>query len=234
MNPHVTQVQAPLARLPISEAGDCRPPTSGVQARLLELGEQSLYRLDDFAVGLTPGAIKRLLTAASAALPPQLRLDFLSHVRARIPRQGLSWPHRSKNASAARAGASASPGCPILDNNCASAVRDEANVYPSLDPNDRYALASSLTTLAQLLSRMGRPGEAEAPARAALAFFERWGHDIPVTLPRNASSDVRRCLQGAIAEGRAALGRRLPIYRAWGQADREIIESIERLLAEFK
>ena len=102
------------------------------------------------------------------------------------------------------------------------------------DPNDGYALASSRTTLAQLLSRMGRPGEAEAPARAALALFERWGHDNPSYAAAECELGRAKVLQGAIAEGRAVLARCLPIYRAWGQADREIIESIERLLAEFK
>ena len=102
------------------------------------------------------------------------------------------------------------------------------------DPNDGYALASARTTQAQLLSRMGRPGEAEAPARAALALFERWGHDNPSYAAAECELGRAKVLQGAIAEGRAALARCLPIYRAWGQADREIIESIERLLAEFK
>jgi hypothetical protein len=41
-------------------------------------------------------------------------------------------------------------------------------------------------------------------------------------------------LQGAIAEGRAAFDRCLPIYRSWGQVDREIVKSIERLLAGSK
>ena len=102
------------------------------------------------------------------------------------------------------------------------------------DPNDGYALASARTTQAQLLSRMGRPGEAEAPARAALALFERWGHDNPSYAAAECELGRAKVLQGAIAEGRAALARCLPIYRAWGQADREIIESIERLLAEVK
>jgi tetratricopeptide (TPR) repeat protein len=102
------------------------------------------------------------------------------------------------------------------------------------DPNDGYALASARTTQAQLLSRMGRPGEAEAPARAALALFERWGHDNPSYAAAECELGRAKVLQGAIAEGRAALARCLPIYRAWGQADREIIESIERLLAEPK
>ena len=38
-----------------------------------------------------------------------------------------------------------------------------------------------------------------------------------------------RILQGAIAEGKAAFERCLPIYRAWGQVDREIVESIRAI-----
>ena len=101
-------------------------------------------------------------------------------------------------------------------------------------PNDGYALASSRTTLARLLSRMGRPGQAEAPARAALALFERWGRANPSYASAECELGRAKVLQGAIAEGRAALERCLPIYRAWGQADREIVESIERLLADSK
>ncbi len=102
------------------------------------------------------------------------------------------------------------------------------------DPNDGYALASARTTQAQLLSRMGRPEEAEAPARAALALFAQWGDDNPSYAAAECELGRAKVLQGAIAEGTAALARCLPIYRAWGQADREIIESIERLLAEVK
>ena len=101
-------------------------------------------------------------------------------------------------------------------------------------PNDGYALASSRTTLARMLSRMGRPGQAEAPARAALALFERWGRANPNYASAECELGRAKVLQGAVAEGRATLERCLPIFRAWGQGDREIVESIERLLADSK
>ena len=41
-------------------------------------------------------------------------------------------------------------------------------------------------------------------------------------------------LQGAIAEGRAASERCLLIYRSWGQVDRDIVRSIERLLPDAR
>ena len=77
---------------------------------------------------------------------------------------------------------------------------------------------------------MGRPEQAEPPLRAALVWFERWGRDHPSYADAECELGRARMLQGAIAEGKAAFERCLPIYRAWGQADREIVESIERLL----
>lgn len=100
------------------------------------------------------------------------------------------------------------------------------------DPNDGYALAFSRVLLARMLAGMGRPGQAEPPARAALAWFERWGRDHPSYADAECEVGRAQVLQGAIPEGRAALERCLPIYRAWGQADREVVRSLERLLAE--
>ena len=39
-------------------------------------------------------------------------------------------------------------------------------------------------------------------------------------------------LQGATPREGPTLERCLPVYRAWGQADREIVESLERLLGD--
>ena len=101
-------------------------------------------------------------------------------------------------------------------------------------PNDGYPLAFSRVLRARILVEMGRPDQAEAPLRAALVWFERWGRDHPSYADAECEWGRARMLQGAIAEGRAAFERCLPIYRAWGQADREIVESIERLLADSK
>ena len=100
------------------------------------------------------------------------------------------------------------------------------------DPNDGYALAFSRVLLARMLAGIGRPDQAEAPARAALTWFERWGRDHPSYADAECELGRAQVLQGVIPEGRAALERCLPIYRAWGQADREVVRSIERLLAE--
>jgi serine/threonine protein kinase/tetratricopeptide (TPR) repeat protein len=99
------------------------------------------------------------------------------------------------------------------------------------DPNDGYALAFSRVLLARMLGSTGRPDQAEPPARAALAWFERWGRDHPGYADAECEVGRAQVLQGAIPEGRATLERCLPIYRAWGLADREVVRSLERLLA---
>ncbi len=100
------------------------------------------------------------------------------------------------------------------------------------DPNDGYALAFSRVLLARMLASAGRPDQAEPPARAALAWFERWGRDHPGYADAECELGRAQVLQGAILEGRATLERCLPIDRAWGLADREVVGSLERLLAE--
>lgn len=111
------------------------------------------------------------------------------------------------------------------------AVRGAVSALEQMkDPNDGYALAFSRVLLARMLDTMGRPDQAERPARAALVWFERWGRDHPGYADAECELGRARVLQGAIPEGRVALERCLPIYRAWGQADREVVRSIERLL----
>ena len=101
-------------------------------------------------------------------------------------------------------------------------------------PNDGYALAFSRVLRARILVGMGHPDQAEPPLRAALVWFERWGRDHPSYADAECELGRARMVQGAVAEGKAAFERCLPIYKAWGQADREIVESIERLLADSK
>ena len=100
------------------------------------------------------------------------------------------------------------------------------------DPNDGHVLAYSRIVLARILSETGRPDAAEPAARAAAAWFERWGRSHPKFA--NAECEVGRAqvLQGRTAEGRATLERCLPIYRAWGHADPRSVQSLDRLLAD--
>ena len=101
------------------------------------------------------------------------------------------------------------------------------------DPNDGYALAFSRALLRTDAERDGaaRRGRASSTRR-------RWrgsnagAATIPVTPMRNASWDARRCFRARSPREEPTLERCLPIYRAWGQADREIVESIERLLVD--
>jgi serine/threonine-protein kinase len=99
------------------------------------------------------------------------------------------------------------------------------------DSNDGFALAFSRILLARVLTETGRPAEAEAPARAAMAWFERWGRNHPKYADAECEVGRAQMLQGHAAEGRALVAHCLPIYRPWGQADRHILESLERLLA---
>ena len=100
------------------------------------------------------------------------------------------------------------------------------------DPSDGHVLAYSRIVLARLLSETGRPDAAEPAARAAMAWFERWGPGHPQRA--NAECEVGRALvlQGRTAEGRATLERCLPIYRAWGHADPRSVQSLDRLLTD--
>jgi serine/threonine protein kinase/tetratricopeptide (TPR) repeat protein len=100
------------------------------------------------------------------------------------------------------------------------------------EPNDGYALALSRVLLARMLAGAGRADQAERPARAARAWFERWGRDHPGYADAECEVGRAQVLLGAIPEGRATLERCLPIYRAWGLADREVVGALERLLAE--
>jgi tetratricopeptide (TPR) repeat protein len=99
------------------------------------------------------------------------------------------------------------------------------------DSNAGYVLALSRAQFARILNEIGRPEDAEPVARAALAWFERWPSHPRLA---EAACEVGRSqvLQGKPAEGRATLEGCLPSYRAWGQADRDIVESLERVLAD--
>ena len=78
-----------------------------------------------------------------------------------------------------------------------------------------------------------RPTEGcRTPARAAVEWLERWGPSHPRHAEAACEMGRAQLLQGMTAEGRATLEQCLPVYRAWGQADREVVESLERLLTD--
>jgi tetratricopeptide (TPR) repeat protein len=100
------------------------------------------------------------------------------------------------------------------------------------DSTAGYVLALSRSLLARILNALGRPEKAEPAARAAIAWFERYGSAHPKYADAECQLGRAQVLQGQTAEGRTALERCLPIYRAWGLADRDDVASIERVLAE--
>ena len=97
---------------------------------------------------------------------------------------------------------------------------------------DGSVLAISRPLLARILNEIGRPKDAEPPARAAVEWLERWGPSDPRHAEAACEMGRAQLLQGMTVEGRATLEQCLPVYRAWGQADREVVETLERLLAD--
>ena len=100
------------------------------------------------------------------------------------------------------------------------------------DSGAGYVLALSRALLARILNAIGRPDDAMPVARAAAAWFERWGAGHPRYAEAACELGRAQVLQGMTADGRATLESCLPVYRVWGQADREVVESLEQLLAK--
>ncbi len=70
------------------------------------------------------------------------------------------------------------------------------------DSNDGHVLAYSRIVLARLLSETGRPDAAEPAARAAMAWFERWGLSHPqLRQCRMRSRAARKCFKARRAQG---------------------------------
>ncbi len=83
----------------------------------------------------------------------------------------------------------------------------------------------------RMLIETGRPREAEAPLTAALAEFEPFGDAHPQRAETSCELARARLLQGNRAEEWRRLEQCAPIYRTWGLAEREVVASLERLLA---
>jgi hypothetical protein len=63
-------------------------------------------------------------------------------------------------------------------------------------------------------------------------WFERRYPDDPKRAEAACEVGRAQVLERMTAEGRAALERCLPIYRAWGQAEGDVVASLERVLAD--
>ena len=101
-------------------------------------------------------------------------------------------------------------------------------------PSRRAAwnLACARVLLGRMLVEAGRPGEAEAALAAALDYFV--GDEPEFARRAEASCELGRArvLQGGGVEERRRLRECLPVYRAWGLADREAVISMEKLVSE--
>jgi tetratricopeptide (TPR) repeat protein len=118
----------------------------------------------------------------------------------------------------------------------AEALEEAAAAVSALErmtEKDGYMLAISQPLLARILNEIGRSKEAEPRARAAVEWLDRWGASHPRHAEAACEMGRAQLLQGKTAEGRATLERCLPVYRAWGQADRGVVESLERLLGDM-
>lgn len=92
-----------------------------------------------------------------------------------------------------------------------------------------WTLATVRVRLGRLLSEAGRPREAEVPLAAAVQWFDRAGTDAARRAGATCELARARILQGRRAAD--ALERCLPVYRAWGLADPEVVEALEQLAA---
>jgi eukaryotic-like serine/threonine-protein kinase len=92
-----------------------------------------------------------------------------------------------------------------------------------------WTLATARVLLGRMLVEAGRPREAEPVLAAALDHFV--GDEPEHARRAEASCELGRArlLQGGRAEDRQRLRECLPIYRAWGLADRESVAAIEKL-----
>ncbi len=100
------------------------------------------------------------------------------------------------------------------------------------DSGAEPVLASARLTLGRILIEMGKPHDAEAPLRAALTWFERFGPSHPRLAETDCELGRAHLLQGARVDGRARLERCLPIFREWGQADPRVVAAIDQLLRQ--
>ena len=90
-----------------------------------------------------------------------------------------------------------------------------------------WTLATARVRLGRMLSELGRPREAEPPLAAAVAWFDRAGTDTARRAEASCELARAQILQGRHSAD--VLGRCLPVLRAWGLAEPEVVEALERL-----
>jgi eukaryotic-like serine/threonine-protein kinase len=92
-------------------------------------------------------------------------------------------------------------------------------------------LAAARVILGRLLAESGRPREAEAPLLAAADWLGRLGPAHPQRAEATCELARARLLQEGAAQERQRLKECLAIYRAWGLAEREVVEGLEAAAA---
>jgi tetratricopeptide (TPR) repeat protein len=88
-------------------------------------------------------------------------------------------------------------------------------------------LALARVVLGRLLAESGRPQEAERVLAAAADWYDRLGPDNVRRAEASCELARARLLQGDRPEERQRLARCLPVYRAWGLAERETVKALE-------
>ena len=92
-----------------------------------------------------------------------------------------------------------------------------------------WTLATARVRLGRMLAEAGRPREAEPPLRAALEWLDRAGTDTPRRAEATCVLARARILLGGDPAAEQGLRECLPVYRAWGLAESEVVEALERL-----
>ena len=111
----------------------------------------------------------------------------------------------------------------------ASAAVEGLERLPPQDAGGR--LASSRLLLGRMLDEAGRPADAEPVLAAALRALENLGPTHPQYAEAACELARARLLQHPSEEERRRLRECLPTYRSWGLAERQVVTSLERLLA---
>ena len=110
----------------------------------------------------------------------------------------------------------------------AAAVSDLERLPPA---NAARALAFSRVILGRMLNDVRRPRDGEPILAKALGGVENLGPKHPEYAEALCELTRARLLQGASASARERVRECLPIYRRWGLAEREVVASLEALLA---
>ena len=111
----------------------------------------------------------------------------------------------------------------------AAAVSDLERLPPA---NATRALAFSRVILGRMLNEIGRPRDGEPILAKALGGLENLGPKHPQYAEALCELTRARVLQGAGASDRERIRECLPGYRGWGLAEREVVASLEALLAD--